>query len=181
MKYFFYVGNAYPHKNLRRVIQAVVELNRRPYDKFIFAIASPRNIFTDRLEREIKNLGAGKYIKLLNFVPDEDLRVLYKNSLAFVYASLSEGFGLQIAEAIVSDALVIASDIPVFREVYQDNVLYFDPYDSGSILNIMQKVLEIEYDERRRLISSGKDFIKRYSWTKMAEETLKVYNILHQV
>lgn len=173
--YFFYVGNAYPHKNLKRAIEATVSLNKACDQKIIFAIASSRSVFTKRLERLIKNLKADKYVRLLGFVPNRDLGHLYKNSLGFVYPSLSEGFGLPGLEAIAAGTLVLASDIPVFKEVYKDSVLYFNPLDFSSIESRLRDALEMPSARRRELIEKGQKFIKRYSWSKMAKQTLKVY------
>lgn len=173
--YFVYTGNAYPHKNLKRLIEAIIMLNKNSEQKVILAIASARNIFTRRLQFEIKKAGAEEYVRLLGFVPDSDLGTLYKNSLGFVFPSLSEGFGLPGLEAMSAGTLVLASDIPVFREIYRDQVLYFNPYDFSSIEKSLQRVLEIKSEERKDRINKAKDFVKRYSWAKMAEQTLKLY------
>lgn len=163
-KYFLYVGNAYPHKNLDRLMEAVKEVKTELY------ISSARNVFTERLQ-EKKN----KYVKLLGFVPDVKLPSLYKNSIAFVYPSLMEGFGLPGIEALQAGTLLLASDIPVFREVYQDAGIYFDPIDVSSIASAMKKVLDMDDRERKRRIEYGEKFVRRYSWAKMAEETLVIY------
>jgi len=173
--YFIYAGNAYLHKNLRRAIEAVVSLNKQRKEKVILAIASARNIFTERLERVIKELKADKYVRLLGFVPDEDLGHLYKNSQAFVYPSFSEGFGLPGLEAIAAGTLVLASEIAVFKEVYKDNVLYFNPFDFSSIESSLEEALKMPAVRRRELIRKAQEFIQRYSWSKMAKQTLKIY------
>lgn len=173
--YFVYTGNIYPHKNIRRAIEAVVALNKVGKKKIHFAIASSRNIFLKRLQRTTRELDADDYVKFLGFVPDKDLKLLYKKSLAFVYPSLSEGFGLQGLEAIASGTLVLASDIPVFKEVYKDNVAYFNPYDFSSIAKAMKDALEMNKGKKEKIVQSGQSFIRRYSWQKTAKETLNVY------
>lgn len=174
-KYFIYVGNAYPHKNLERAVKAMVLLNRELETKVLFFIVSSRNVFTQRLEKIISKAHAGEFVKLLGFVEDEKLRDLYKNSVGFLYPSLVEGFGLPGLEAMKSGALVLCSDIPVFKEIYQKYGIYFDPKDSNSIKEAMQEVLRLGKVERERVIEDGKKFVERYSWEKMAKETLNVY------
>ncbi len=173
--YFIYVGNAYPHKNLERLIKAVVQLNEADKKKTLLAIASSRDIFTSRLEKQIEGMGASKYVKLLGFVPDEDLGVLYKNSLAFVYPSLSEGFGLPGLEAMSAGTISLVSDISVFKEIYQDKALYFNPYKVESIADALTKAIDMDVKERQRRVEEGKEFVKRYSWSKMAKQTLNLY------
>ncbi len=174
-KHFVYTGNAYPHKNLNRLIGAVVLLNKSLEEPVKLKIASSRNVFTQRLEREIKNQGAEKYVELLGFVPDEKLKELYRNSVAFVFPSLSEGFGIPGIEAMEAGTLVLASDIPVFREIYKEAVMYFDPLDVASIVKVMKETLEMNKAGRKSKIAYAQKFVKRYSWAKMARETLNLY------
>jgi len=173
--YFIYAGNAYPHKNLKRVVEAIVLLNKEVNEKVLFVMTSARNVFTEKLKKVIKEIKAEKYVKLLGFVPDHDLGTLFKHSTAFVFPSLSEGFGLPGMEAIQAGTLVLASDIPVFREVYKDSVSYFNPLDFSSITKSMKSTMVILKKEREKRIAKNQSFIKRYSWATMAKQTLKVY------
>lgn len=173
--YFIYTGNAYPHKNLTRVIEAVVEINKTSPKRIMFAIVSSRNVFTNRLQKLIKELGAEEFVKLLGFVPDSEITFLYKNSLGFVYPSLMEGFGLPGLEAMAAGTVVLVSDIPVFHEIYKKNVAYFNPYDYTSIKKALESAVELDAKTRSAVVEHGRKFVKRYSWRTMAEETLKVY------
>jgi len=172
--YLIYAGNAYPHKNLKRAIEAVGQINKEE-KKITLLIASARNVFAKRLKGFVAKLNAQTYVKLLGFVPDDELGTLYKSSLAFLYPSLSEGFGLPGMEAIQAGTLVLASDIPVFQEVYEDNVLYFNPLDFSSIAKTIKNAMSMGEKERERRISRSQNFIKRYSWIKMAKKTLETY------
>jgi glycosyltransferase involved in cell wall biosynthesis len=98
-----------------------------------FIIAGVKNGFRKRLENYINDVNADKYVKLLGFVKEEELPILYKNSLGFIYPSLSEGFGLQGLEAIASGTILACSNIPVFKEIYEFHAFYFDPLDPASI------------------------------------------------
>jgi glycosyltransferase involved in cell wall biosynthesis len=174
-KYFLYVGNAYPHKNLKRLFEAMVALNENSNEKIVLKISSGKSAFTKRLEDLIKTLNAGEYIELLGFVPDEKLTEVYRNSVAFVFPSLSEGFGLPGIEAMEAGTLVLASDIPVFREIYKDAAIYFNSLDFTSIQKSMEMVLDMSDLDRKEKIAYSQKFVKRYSWEKMAKDTLRVY------
>jgi glycosyltransferase involved in cell wall biosynthesis len=173
--YFVYTGNAYPHKNLDRLIKAILLLNDRLDTKVVLKISSSRGVFTERLQKTISENKANKYVELLGFVPDSEINGLYKNSVAFVFPTLSEGFGLPPKEAIEAGTLAVISDIPVLKEVYDDSVIYFDPYNVDSIANSLEKVIRISKKEREEKIQYAQKFLKKYSWQKMAEETLKIY------
>lgn len=173
--YFVYTGNAYPHKNLPRLVEAMVLLNKNRKQLIKLKISSSRGIFTERLEKIIKDRKAEKYVELLGYVSDKEIPNLYKNSISFVFATLSEGFGLPPKEAIESGTFAIISNIPVLKEVYKDSVLYFDPYYVESIVIAMEKILKMSESERQKKIKYAQEFLKRYSWLKMAKETLKIY------
>jgi glycosyltransferase involved in cell wall biosynthesis len=179
-KYFIYVGNAYPHKNLVRLIQAVMFLNKKINGNIGLKIASSRNVFTQRLQSEINAQKADKFVILLDNISDAELDDLYKNAVGFVFPSLSEGFGLPGIEAMKAGTLVLASDIPVFKEIYKDNVIYFDPLDFTSIEEAVESALNLSPDLRTERIKKAMDFVKRYSWSKMAKETLRVYESFGQ-
>jgi glycosyltransferase involved in cell wall biosynthesis len=172
--FFIYAGNAYPHKNLKRAIEAVSGINNKYDRKILFLIASSRNVFVERLSRLLDD-ESKSFIKILGFVPDSELAFLYKNSLGFVYPSLSEGFGLPGLEAMSVGTLALVSDIPVFREIYQKAAFYFNPYDFSSIQKTMEDVYELDLKKRKLMIERGKEFVNQYSWRKMAQQTLSVY------
>ena len=173
--YFIYVGNAYPHKNLLNLIKAIKLLNTKTNQKVFLAISSARNIFTQKLEKLITETDSKNFVKLLGFVEDSALGNLYKESVAFVFPSFSEGFGLPGLEALASGTLLLASNIDVFKEVYGRNAFYFDPNSPESIAECMGKSLMLTGNERNKIIKLSSEFVKRYSWNKMARETLKIY------
>jgi glycosyltransferase involved in cell wall biosynthesis len=77
----------------------------------------------------------------LSEVPAADLRVLYRHALITVCPSLAEGFDYSGVEAMRCGGLVVASDIPVHREIYHDAAEYFDPYSTSSLVNALAKLL----------------------------------------
>ena len=173
-KYFTYVGSAYPHKNLKRLVQSFVKYKKDGGDA-ILAISSSRSVFADRLKKLIDKHNATSYIKLLGFVPDSELGVVLSSSISFVYPTLAEGFGLPGLESFASGTLVCCSDIPVLREVYGDNALYFDPEDVDSIAKTLDKAQKMSVAKRKVQINRSKIFVKKYSWEKLADKTLDVY------
>lgn len=174
-KYFVYVGNAYPHKNITRLLEAMRLFNVGKNEKVKLVIASARNVFIERLENAAKEKGVSSLVKILGFVPDKDLNKIYKSSIGFVYPTLMEGFGLPGLEAMKNKTLVLASNISVLKEIYEDNAIYFDPLDINSMVFAMETAEGLSSKEREKRIKKAQQFIKKYSWEKMAKETLKVY------
>lgn len=171
--YLIYTGSAYPHKNLNLLIGTIKILNGNSPEKIHLAIACARDIFWERLSEKIRKENLEEYVKLLGFVPDEDLKILYKNSLAFIFPSLSEGFGLPGLEAMASGAPVIASYNGALEEIYQNSALFFHP---GNVEEIVEKIELVKNDKlRKQMIQRGYSLVKSYGFGKMARETLKGY------
>lgn len=179
-RYFLYVGNAYPHKNLRKAVEATIFLNRKTKSKVMLVIGGSKDVFKERLQEEIRKLKAEKYVTQLGYISDQELCLLYKYSSGFVYPSLSEGFGLQGLEAISAGTLLLASNISVFKEIYSDFAFFFDPGDATSIASLMKYVLEMDGDKRSTVIRKSQEYIKKYSWQKMARETSEIYTKVYE-
>ena len=176
MKYFIYVGNAYPHKNLEKAIDATIVLNQESSEKIMLYLVSARNEFTRKILDYAKVNDASDYVKHFGYISDDELIKLLGGSAGFVYPSLKEGFGLPGLEAMAVGTPLLASNIPVFKEVYNDNAIFFDPNDVLSIKEAMKYVITLPEKSRKLLIKKGRSFVKRYSWQKMAEETLEIYS-----
>ncbi len=171
--YILYVGTAYPHKNILSVIDAVIKLNKET-KKIALVIVSARTVFLDRLLSEIAKRNATKLVKILGFVPDRDLAQLYAHSLALIQPSLSEGFGLTGLEAMSAGTAVIASDIDIFKEIYQDVAQYCNPTSHSDIASNIDILLS---DDKRRikLIQKSIKRVQSFSWKTLAKQTHDIY------
>jgi glycosyltransferase involved in cell wall biosynthesis len=169
--YLVYVGNAYPYKNLDRLLEALKLMD--PKVKLINPCT--RSSFYDRLAERVKVLGLKNRVILPGFVPDEDLAVLYKAAEAYVFPSLSEGFGIPMLESFAVGLPVVASNASCLPEVGADAALYFDPCSPTDMAEKIQKVIS-DKDLRREMVEKGLKRAAEFSWRKMAEETLRVYN-----
>ena len=170
--FIIYTGSVYPHKNVERLLEAVKIINLKVPISLV--ISCSRSVFWSRLERKIKDLGLTNIVKLVGFVPDDDLVILYKNAKAFVFPTLSEGFGLPGLESMSVRLPVACSDIPILREIYKDASLYFDPLDPNDIAIKIETICK-DISVRERLIKNGLSLIKKYSWQRMSQETLEIY------
>jgi glycosyltransferase involved in cell wall biosynthesis len=173
-KYFLYVGNAYPHKNLEKLIQAF-SLFREEVEKDVqLVLVGKDDYFYKKLAEKIKEEKVHG-VEIENNITDEKLSDYYRYAIALVAPSLMEGFGLPVLEAMSLSCPVLASDIPSFREVAGDAVLYFDPRSVEEMNKAMQSMYDLKSVMRDECKERGLERAKQYSWKKMAEETLKVY------
>ncbi|MGV2528359.1 UNVERIFIED_CONTAM: glycosyltransferase family 4 protein, partial [Bacillus thuringiensis] len=101
---------------------------------------------------------------MLSSVPSPDLRALYRHAAATVCPSLGEGLDFSGVEAMRCGGLVVASDIPVHREVYEDAAEYFDPFSTLGAVTALKKVLyEPDIQQvQQRLRQRGEEVSSRY-------------------
>ena len=131
--YFLYVGNAYPHKNLPRLLEGFAGLRGGELDAFQLVIAGNQGPYRAALEESARALGIGARVVFPGRVDDAQLVALYRGATALVLVSLAEGFGLPGLEAMAGGVPVLASRIDALTEVYGDAALYVDPSDARDI------------------------------------------------
>lgn len=172
--YFLYVGNVYPHKDVEKLLSAFQQLlSHRKEVKLIFV--GKQDYFYERLQEEVVNRGIHQNIEFVGSITDEKLSSLYKNATALVIPSLMEGFGLPGLEAMAQRCLVIASDIPVFHEIYEDAAIYVNPTDVPALERALENTLIQGRSFYASQLEKAKKRVSFFSWEKMAKETLAVY------
>jgi glycosyltransferase involved in cell wall biosynthesis len=166
-KTFLYVGSLYPHKNISVILKALKSLPDYSLD-----IVGSRNIFQEQTRTIVEQLGVSSQVQFLGYLDDSELNKKLNQACALVQPSLSEGFGLTGIEAMAAGTPVIASDIPIFKEIYQDGALFFDPEYATDFVRTITTMGESDLET---IIQKGKKVAQQYSWDTMTKETLNVY------
>ena len=104
-------------------------------------------------------------------VSDERLADLYNRAAAFVFPSKMEGFGIPVLEAQQNFCPLVASDIPVFREVAGDGAVYFMPDDPAGL----GQAVDHAVSDRGSLIERGTANAARFSWAHAAARMIEIY------
>lgn len=110
----------------------------------------------------------------LGFVEEQDLVAIYNLATVYCQPSLYEGFGLPPLEAMMCGCPVVASRTQALVEVCDEAALFFDPKD----INDMADKIKTAVDNlliRKKLVKSGKEVASKYSWKKVAKDTIRVY------
>lgn len=176
--YIVYTGSVYPHKNVDLLVSAIEKHNQNKEVDLQLALVCSRSIFWERLNKKIAQNKLQNTIKLLGFVEDDDVSKLYSLALALVHPSKMEGFGLTGLEAMSVGLPVISSNASCLPEVYGGAALYFNPNDVNDLVSCLETFIK-DQELRSSLATSGYLQARKYSWQKMAKETLSVYkNIL---
>ncbi len=174
-QYLLYIGNVHPHKNIERFIRVFHKLQSDLSGNIQLVLVGKDDYFMKRLKMENEVMANGKSIVWTGFVPDEDLIPLFKGAACFVFPSLTEGFGIPPLEAMACGTPTVVSNAGSLPEVCGDASAYFNPTDEKEMYDVLKEVLEDEA-LRLTLIQKGYEQVKKYSWKKLTEETLKVYN-----
>jgi len=174
--YLLYVGNAYPHKNLERLILSFKKLTEDKQMDYRLVLVGELDYFYQRLKNWSENLGfQGPKIIFTDFVSDSDLNILYQNASLYVFPSLGEGFGLPPLEAMAFGLPVVCSKATCLPEILGRAALYFDPENTEEMADKIKQVLKSQ-KLQEELIDQGFKRIQKYQWSKMAQETLRIYN-----
>lgn len=171
-RYLLYVGQQSDYKNIQRLGDAHQFL-RAKYPSLGLVLVGSKNsaaranevYFADKKYANIHYTG---------FVSDAELSWLYAHADAYVFPSLMEGFGLPGLEAMGYGTPVISSNATCLPEIYNDAARYFNPLDTSDMAQAIDDVLSNDA-VRAKLIRAGYSRIKKFSWKKQAQETLRVY------
>lgn len=110
---------------------------------------------------------------------DQEFMDLYHHAVAFVYPSEYEGFGIPILEAYKADCPVMLNRRSCFPEIAGDAAVYFnlDAYESD-FEEQFETLYHLDGNEREALLVKQRERLKRYSWTKSAQQLADVYRKL---
>lgn len=161
-----------PHKNLARVIQALALIE--PAQRPLLVVPGYPTPYEEMLRRETRALGLTDDVRLLGWVAPDELEGLYAASRLLVCASLHEGFGLPVLEAMARGLPVACSGQGALAEVAGEAALTFDPRSVEEIARAIRRLLD-DPDTRGRLRESGLRRAQHYTWTATAAGTLASY------
>ena len=171
--YLLHVGQAYPHKNVVRLLEAFAALAPQHPELRLLLAGKPHARHTPWLQARAKALGLQQRVDFLPYVPLAELPDLYRGALALVYPSLWEGFGLPVLEAMACGTPVITSVGSALDELASGAALQVDPFDTQALAAAMGRVVD-DQACRQRLQRLGLERAARYTWATVGAETARV-------
>jgi glycosyltransferase involved in cell wall biosynthesis len=173
-----HVGSTIARKRIDTLIDVLARLAGGRPDVRLLRVGGP---FTDAQASQVAALGLGSRIVVLPFVERPVLAALYRRAALVLLPSAREGFGLPIVEAMACGTPIVASDLPVHREVGGEAATYCAPGDVAAWSAAVARLLA-ERDEdgaawtARR--SRGLVRAARFSWTRCADQMREIYQRL---
>jgi len=148
-----------PRKNTQRIVRAFEKV-RPGMDMKLIIVGHP-----------FMKIEPTRGVKILGHVASSDLPALYSGSKALLYPSLYEGFGFPILEAFACETPVVTSKVGTMEELGHGAAVLVDPEDVDSISEGVKSAIK----DREDLVKKGKEKVKEFSWTRVSESTIKVY------
>lgn len=171
--YFLYVGRLEKKKNIPALIEALSILrDSHPEIKEKMVLIGDASFGYDEVKYVIEEFNLNYDVLMPGWVDEEDLPYLFNGASAFIFPSKHEGFGIPILQAMACGVPVAASDIPVFKEVAGDAILYFNHQDKKAMAEAMAEIIN-NVELHKELTEKGLERVKNFSWKRCAEETLK--------
>ncbi|MBW3564046.1 MAG: glycosyltransferase family 4 protein [Acidobacteria bacterium] len=171
--YILFVSTIEPRKNLDVLIDAYELLRSRGEYQGRLLVAGRVGWKSEETIRRLRTSRWSADITHLDYVTRPELARLYSGADVFVLPSRYEGFGLPILEAMSFDTPVICADVSSMPEVGGDAVLYFQPDDAAELARRIREIVD-DPPLRAVLVERGRKRVAELTWTRAAEETLRV-------
>ena len=167
---FLTVSTIEPRKGHAFILDAF-EVLWKQGDDCILVIAGKIGWNVVELETRIRNHPMmNKQLFFIENPTDAELEILYLKVTALIIASSAEGYGLPIVEAALHKVPVLASDIPVFREVGSEGAIYFSLGSTEDLVAAVKYVEKLSTEERINMAKK----IKTLTWRESAEKLLEL-------
>ena len=171
--FFLFVGTLQPRKNYERLLRAFDQFAGSSREPHLLALAGARGWQQGRLQRALRTMDHRSRVRLLDYVPQDDLPSLMSAADVLVLPSLYEGFGLPALEAMACGTPVLASNTSALPEVVDDAGLLVDPLDVGAIAAGLTR-LAGDPGLRADLSARGRTRAAEFTWERAGRETLAV-------
>lgn len=190
--FLLYVGGYDERKNVAKLLDVFVR--EIAPNEAVDLVMVGEKLHASRLYQSFEKLTAyaqessikgpqGKWkggVEKLGMLEENELNALYQKCLALVNLSREEGFNIPLVEAAAAGAPVIASDIPVHREILGGGAGFCDSEDEEKIAQTFRKVIQ-DQTWREQLKQVSERISQKYSWKKAAQAYLKLYQKLTAV
>ena len=170
LPYILSVSSIYRYKNFVRLIEAYGELaTRNPNCPDLVIIGDDQDpAYAEKMREARGRCGdLAENIHILGEIPYADIQSYYAGAEMFVFPSYLETFGHPLLEAMASGLPTVAADIPVFREVGGDAVIYADPHSAPALAKAIEQVL-FTPGEAQSLAKRGRERVLDFTWEHTA-------------
>lgn len=167
------VGHFEKRKNLVKLLESFIEISRAHPDLQLVMAGNPADDLR-QIEAFVASHDMTKSVLILKNISYELICALYSQAQLFIFPSVYEGFGIPILEALHYNCRMALSDIPVFRELTRNKGIYFNPNNSESIRQTIERMLWSEPKCDSDFIQSYSEILNAYNYANHAAKYLKI-------
>jgi alpha-1,3-rhamnosyl/mannosyltransferase len=175
-QFVLYLGTLEPRKNLHGLLTAYALLPEECRRQFPLVLGGMTGWRQSYFWDAVMRLREQGFVRLLGYVPQEDVPALMRAATVFCFPSLYEGFGLPALEAAACGTPVLSSTTSSLPEVLGDAAEYVDPHSADSIAAGLLRLLG-DADYRKSLASRGPVQAASFTWQRCASETVNAYRV----
>ena len=176
--YFLYVGGTDFRKNVPFLIRAFARFAERERDVRLVLVGETFTMTSlpevAEVLEEAARLGIADRVIRMGYVDEQDLQDLYRASVALVFPSLYEGFGLPVLEAMTYGTPVLAARTSSIPEVLGDTGAYFDPRDEDSLVGALEDAYRGPAG-LSELVKKAQERARLFTWNKVADTVFGIY------
>jgi glycosyltransferase involved in cell wall biosynthesis len=173
-EYVLYPANTWHHKNHRRLIEALAHYRDRYGEDLVLVLTGVSKEGQVGLESAIDSHGLNGLVRMLGYVPRDDLPAFYAGAGCLVFPSLFEGFGIPLVEAMRIGCPIAASNVTSIPEIVGDAGVLFDPLDPADISRALAAILR-DPGMATELARRGRARAELFSASRAAERTLELF------
>jgi len=172
--YFLFIGRIEAKKNISRLIEAFSEFKRKhSNDQHKLVLIGQPGFEHEKIKENIIKFKLEQAVIELGWLKSDDCALLMNGADLFVFPSLYEGFGLPVLEAMACGCPVICSNTTSLPEVAGEAAIKFNPENVKVMVKAIEAVV-FNLEIKQSLVEQGFEQIKKFSWLKCAQQTLKV-------
>ena len=166
-EYFLYLGTLKPNKNIPFLLEAFAQYLKEQKTQTKLIIAGKKGWLFDDIFNTVKNLKIESSVIFTDYITETEKWVLYKNAKVLILPSLYEGFGIPAIEAQKIGTSVIASNIPVLKEILGNSAIFIDPHNTSTLVEAFKKINNLK---------SINQNLNNYTWENTAKSVLNVFD-----
>ena len=168
-EFFIFIGSIQPRKNLTQIFKAFDLFKKENNTTIKLLIVGEKRWWTKAIKKAFDEMTYQNDVIFTGRLEQKELSKTLASSLALVYVSFFEGFGIPIVEAMNCDVPVITSNVTSMPEVAGKAGVYVSPFDSVSIKEGMEKVA-FDKELVSKMVKAGREQRKNFSWNQTADK-----------
>ena len=169
--YFLYVGSIIERKNLLSILKAMAKIDAADRKKLV--IVGQGGAYYNRVKKFSEENKLESWLDWRGSMNNVELKSLYENSIALIYPSIFEGFGIPVIESMFAGRPVITSNLSSLKEAGGDAAILVNPFEVSELAAAMKKISNLDF--QASLQTKIENHLQKFDPKKLTEELIELY------